>query len=393
MEHTVISKERVGMVRVSTRTLYSIFVALIPIIMVFRVPVVEMGVSTVLLGVFLPYALLQRSKRETKVSIIPIAVVVCYIMFRSTDNLRNLFLLFVVMVHAFGASRGSIDIRVARKTMENVALFASVCVIIQTLCYYGLGFHLNFFIKELVLQENQHKIISEFTGAYYRPRAFFLEPAHMAQYSSLAIVSVLYPMKEKKADIKRAIAIALGVLLTTSGIGIALCLGVFGWYALFSQRKKGTKVIYLFGWSIAFVAATAILMQFSFFRFALQRVFGEVDGYNAIWGRTLFWKRHVGSLIGTEVFFGRGTLYTMRGFMTGLMEVISCYGYVGVGGLLLMFLSFFIYGRDQFVRCGCIIFCALMCVADMFSFLSLTHWICLIVGQIYEPKQIALKND
>ena len=295
----------------------------------------------------------------------------------------NQFLLVIVLIHIYGAIQGSLKIHVMRKTVETVAVIGTACVILQTAVYYLLSLRFTFLIPGLILEENQ-EIIYEFLGAQdgmFRPSAFFLEPSHYTQYCCIALLSTLFPEGEQKANIKKALWILLGCLLTTSGMGIALCVGIFGWYVLFTRRKKGTKLISLIGWSLALVAAFLVLMQFDFFANSLQRIFGEVDGYNAIWGRTLFWDQYIGSMNGSELWIGKGVVEMPEDYMTGLMELIYCYGYVGVAFLLAVFVYLFAKGHNNMTRCLCVMYCSLMFIANIFSFLSMTFWICLIVNR------------
>lgn len=370
-----------GVFVINVRNMYSTVIALIPVIMILNVPILNIGASTVLLGLFAPYALLRYKSGRKTISLFPFVVLIGYLICRAAGSLINQVLLVIVLIHVFGAVNDSLNIRVMRKTIENVAMLATVCVILQTLIYYVLGIRTMFLIEALVLEENRN-VFSESVmgGSLYRPSAFFLEPSHYTQYCCLGLLSVLFPMDGQKANLKKAVWIALGCLLTTSGMGIALCIGVFGWYVLFTRRGQRAKLKSLIGWALAAVIAYFVLIQFSFFSLALQRIFGEVDGYNAIWGRTLFWDAYIGGLEGSEVLFGRGIINLPEGYMTGLMEVIYCYGYAGAGLMLLVFVYLFIRSKDNMARCICVIYCCLMCIGNLLGFLVLSFWLCLTIA-------------
>lgn len=383
-----LANPRAGVINV--RSLYSVIIALIPVIMIFNVPVLNIGFSTLLLGLFAPFALLRYSSGKRLVGILPFLVLFGYFIYRSVGSLMNQFLLVIVLIHVYGAIQGSLKLHVMRKTIETVAVIGTACVILQTAVYYLLSLRFTFLIPGLILEENQ-EIIYEFLGAkdaMFRPSAFFLEPSHYAQYCCVALLSTLFPEGERKADIKKAVWILLGCLLTTSGMGIALCAGIFGWYVLFTRRKKGTKLVSLIGWSIAIVAAFFVLMQFDFFANALQRVFGEVDGYNAIWGRTLFWDQYIGSMKGSELWIGKGVIEMPEDYMTGLMELIYCYGYVGVAFLFAVFVYLFAKGHNNMTRCLCVMYCGLMFIANIFSFLPMTFWMSIVIAHSIKGQQI-----
>lgn len=370
-----------GNLKMNAHSLYSSFIALVPVIMIINVPILNIGWSTFLLGVTAPYVMLRSKSTKKAISVLPIVVTFGYLLMRSMDNTMNLFLLVVVFVHAYAASKGSTDASVAGRTIETVAVIATVCVMLQTLLYYTMGIRFNFLIPNLILEENRYAINVVSVERMYRPSAFFLEPSHYTQYCSLALMSVLMPCNKQKVNFGKAIWIAVGCILTTSGMGIALCIGIFAWYAAFTQHRKGTKLMYIVGWFIAGGLCFAVLMQFTFFSNSIQRVFGEVNGYNAIWGRTLFWESYVGSMSGSTALFGHGTLNLPTGYMTGLMKVIYCYGYLGMAALLLLFIYLFARTRSMYARCACVAYCALMCIANLFGFISLSFWIILIISE------------
>lgn len=372
---------------VTLKTLYSIVIALLPVMMIYNVPVLEMGISTVLLGVFAPYALHRFHAVKNGVHIWPFIILIVYMIIRSAGSFFDQFLMIIVLIHVFGAIQGRMDFRLMRKTMEIVAVVATACVIFQTVVYYLFGIRATLLIPQLMMQEHQSYFTSTF-GKLYRPSAFFLEPSHYTQYCSLAMLSVLFPFGNKKANLKKAIWIALGSVLTTSGIGIVLCIGVLGWYVLFTKRKQGTKIKTILGWCIIAVIAFAVLMQFSFFAQAVQRIFGEVDGYNAIWGRTLYWDSYIGSLKGIQAFLGKGVLNIPEGYMTGLMTIIYSYGYLGVALTLVVFIYLFCKGKGNYSRCVCVIYCGLSCIADLTSFLSYVFWFGVVITAAnYEMKE------
>lgn len=369
--------------KVSIRSIYSVIIALLPVIMIFNVPFINLGFSTVLLGIFAPYALLRYRKRKKAISIIPVFCMLTYMILRADGSLSNQFLLVIVLIHVYGAVQGSLNMGVIRKTLEIVAVIASFAVLLQTVIYYIFGIKFMYLFPEIVLQDNWYYFTKKM-GTLYRPSAFFLEPSHYAQYCCLGLLSSLFPTGEEKVNFKKVFWIMFGCLLTTSGMGIALCVGIFGWYVLFTRRKLRTQIKSILGWGILAIVAFCGMMQIPFFRLAVERVLGQVDGYNAIWGRTLFWDTYIGSMSRQELIVGKGVSNLPDGYMTGLMEVIYCYGYLGVGIMLLVFIYMFIRGKDNFSRSMCVIYCSLMCVANLFGFLSLSFWLCCIITQCIE---------
>lgn len=120
-------------------------------------------------------------------------------------------------------------------------------------------------------------------------------------------------------------------------------------------------------------------MRFGFFSNAIQRIFGEVDGYNAIWGRTLFWNSTIGQMSGDNLIWRYGSSMLPSNYMTGLMEVIYFYGYVGLVLLGFALLCAGIQNRKNRMSVGlCFAYEGLIVIANLFRFISLTLWLSVI---------------
>lgn len=363
------------------KKIYSIIIALLPVIMIYNVPYVNVGLATISIGLSVPYPLLcilqRRNFKHTGLFIFLIG----YLILRSEGDYLNIFLLLMVFIHVLGVFNKTIDINSFRKTLEIVSIICTVLVIIQTVVFYVLGIRFTFLIPNLILEENRPGLLSFVTAkGLFRPSAIFLEPSHYSQYCCLALLSVLFSGNRKRPDLKKAFFIAMGCILTTSGMGIGLCVGIFGWYVLFLKKGQG-KLVRWIGWIMVILFIFVVLMQFNFFSQAIQRIFGEVDGYNAIWGRMFYWDSTVGMLHGKAWIFGLGALnLPLDKYMTGLMEILYCYGSIAIFILLLFLTQLAVGGRNNFTSCACVIYLALCCGANVFGFIELTFWFCLLVS-------------
>lgn len=387
---------------ITLKDVYSVIIALLPVIMIYNVPIVNKGLSTILLGVLLPYALYCIIKPPfAKLWIlIPFIIFMIYIIFRSRGDFTNIFLMSVVCIHALGAANNSINISLLRKTIEIVAMIASALVIIQTILYYVFGAEIEFIIKPLVLQDMQYYFYKE-SGTLYRPCAFFMEPSHFVQFSAVALISILFPEKQgEKIKLVKAAFIVLGSMLTTSGMGIMMCLGILLWYflncALNNLRKNfAVGMTVLLGGIIFLAVIFVFLMQFDFFNLAIQRIFGEVDGYNAIWGRTLFWDSTIGQMSSADRIMGYGSVSLPDNYMTGLMELIYCYGYIGCILLVFAFMAlFFSSHKKWYPKILCLIYLGLLLIANLFSFIILSFWFSNIIASVYDKAlDITIKEE
>ena len=373
----------IGTVKLNIKNVYSIVIALLPVIMCFKVPVLNIGFSTLLICLFAPISI--RHIRIGHNSYIKLAIIITfgYFFVRSYRSPFNMLLIGLVLLHIIGACNESINLELMRKTIEWIGFVFAFFVFAQTLLYYVFGVRSSLLLEQFLLDENKYYVAKHVSNSgLYRPSAFFLEPAHYSEYCCIALLSILFPSNGRKADLKKAIVVAAGCLLTTSGIGMALSVGLFGAYAVFAQRKKGTRIRYIILWILIGVAALAVLSRIPLFQTMFMRITGKVDGYNAIWGRTLNWDRYIGSMPPESKLLGYGYSSLPEGYMTGLMLVLYCFGYVGAALLLLVLLMYVIKGRNGFTVFLAIMYCSLMSVANLFGLISLTFWFVLLTSSI-----------
>lgn len=365
--------------RINIQIIYSGILALLPILMYVNVPGVNLGLGTVLLIAFSPYALFRSIKFRKEIRELPFFLVLGYILVRSMDEIASVIFVVLILIHIHGALNNSIDIGVVRKVMQAVAVLGTYCVIIQLAFYYVLGIRFSFLPSFLVAEEFQY-YYSTAIGSIYRPSAFFLEPSHYAQYICISLLFTFFPENAGKVEKNKVFWIILGCLLTTSGMGIVLCIGVCGWYLLFNRMRAGKKIIYIaIGFFVAIIAFV-LLMQVPFFALSVQRIFGEVDGYNAIEGRTWLWEGYIGAMSAGEKIIGRGVSNIPEGYMTGVMHMIYCYGYIGLSLLVSVYVYLFIKTRSTVSRCLCVMYIGMLMVANLVGYIYLMFWICIIVS-------------
>lgn len=363
------------------KALYSVVIGVLPVIMSFKIPIVNIGFSTALLCLFVVFAV-SRIKIGYNVTLkLVISAVIVYLIIRSLEAPFNIVLLLITYIHLIGFSNGTVDSKVTRRTIEIVSYVSAYIVIVQTLLYYFLGIRSTLLVETFLIDANKYYVASQIKAfGLYRPSAFFLEPSHYAEYCCIGLLSILFPGKNRNPNIGRAIIVALGCLCTTSGIGIGLCLGIFVAYAFFAERAKGTRLSYVVLYLVVGAIVAVLLMRIPFIQVALQRVFGDVDGYNAIWGRTLYWDRFIDTMSPINKIFGYGYGSRPAEYMTGVMILIYCYGYVGVAILLSSLIYIAKVNKSFFVFFLIGMYVALMNVANLFGFISLVFWYSLVIS-------------
>lgn len=184
---------------------------------------------------------------------------------------------------------GGINLKYAARWAYVVAMAAGISIIIQSICYYLFDFHLQLVATEFLLDESDAWVKLTQTGfigvngvasAFYRPSAFFLEPSHMFLYFIPNLFLLLLTPEMNWVKRFSAVILSVGLLLSTSGMGIALVAGAWLLQLGFSSGKENllrfknlfTKQNILR--CVAFVLIFAVIaLILPFLRYSILRVF------------------------------------------------------------------------------------------------------------------------
>ena len=261
-----------------------------------------------------------------------------------------------------------------------------VLLLAQVVSYYILHIQIQYIPRGIINEEYQNAYVFRDDGGLYRPSALFLEPSHFSQYCIFALISALFPLTGK-ANMKRALTIAAGCILTTSGMGIALTFGVLAWYVVLNRQSINKKILTIGKWLIVLVVGVLILSRTTFFQTAMQRIFSSVDGYNAVSGRTHNWDDAVGSMKGLTLWLGYGDNKTYDLYLTGLADTIYKYGVICVILEAMCFLYLMKVKVNNFVWCCCVVFAILFCVAHITNFIAQVFYFGIIISDAIIPKE------
>jgi len=370
--------------------IYHFCIALLPVLCLLKVPAFNISLGTVLLIAFIPYSVFNilngLKYGASNISALFFFVFYLYLCLRADGSLPHAVLCIATFIHLWGITCGAIDSEKLRKNIERYAIINSLLIVLQVMIYYGVHYKVQFLPQALFHEDFQNSYVFRETTGLYRPSALFLEPSHFSQYCCFALISTLFPKKEK-INVKRAGLIALGCVLSTSGMGILMTGVIFCWRVFFSRAKKGTKLYKVIKWSPVVLIGLLILIQIPFIQTAFQRVFSNVDGYNAVHGRTGQWERAVGSMTGTTLWFGYGNNAKYPYYLAGLADTIYKYGIIGAFLEFACFLYLMFRKFDRYVWCCCVVFLALFCVAHLTSFYSQIFYFGLAVAE-----SVATKN-
>lgn len=368
--------------------LYHICMALLPVLYIVNVPGFNMSLGTVILLVFVPYSLvfiLKGLNHKSKINVFIFFIFYMYLIFRSDGNTTRIILCCTTFIILYGQMKGATKIKKIRKIIETFAIINVILLVLQIISYYGFHFRIQYIPRNLIYKEYQNSyVFREFTGLY-RPSALFLEPSHFSQFCIFALISALFPV-EGKEHFKKALAIGIGCILTTSGMGIALTFGVFSWYMILNRQRLDKKILNILKWISVLTIVLLILSRTTFFQTSLQRIFSTVEGYNAVSGRTHNWDATIGYMHGQTLLFGYGDNQTYKFYLTGLADTIYKYGILCVILEGLCFLYLMIKKVDNYVWCCCIVFSMLFCVAHIMNFVAQVFYFGIIIADVNVPK-------
>lgn len=261
------------------------------------------------------------------------------------------------------------DIKKLLKYYRSIAIAATILLLIQYLCYYLLGFHLQLVPISLLKPGTSQWFGLIRTGrigvtgtrlAFYRPSAFFLEPSHFAVYCIPVIVTTLFSRTgDEKRERQIALFISTGVLLSTSGMGIGVVIICWAFYLLFIFGRKGENRKLSFRKllnkrSLTFFIFLLVLLavlygSIPFFRQSLDRIFfssGD-ESMTAIEGRTSTGRRSLEMLEGIRKWIGFGDIYDISDWnMSAFYFVTFRFGWIGT----VIFYSFYLYSLFHLKR-------------------------------------------
>lgn len=370
---------------------YALLLALLPVIMMYRVPGIGMGVSTVLIAVSMLYAgvvlLVNFGKIDWRV-ILPIVVYFVYVLTKS--DVQNMLLCVAIIVHLMAISTGAVDSAFSRKVIETVSMIAAIGIILQVFMYYVGGVHIrminpNMILDSMDVYENAIRTGYSQLDRMYRPSAFFLEPSHFSTYCVIGLGSLLF---KKKVDYKKALLVTVGILLTTSGMGFVLVFAMWAWWFLTRNERVrlSNRIIKFVPLIVLLLVAVFVLAQTSYFGSIIRRFLGTSEGgYNAIWGRTLWWEQYFGELSTNDLVFGQGIGALPEVYFTGFMTQLYAYGSIGVG-LLAWFLVNMLFKSRQLPRTHIIMYMGLFFVSNLTGFIPMIFHFGTIIAVYVELK-------
>lgn len=333
----VVKRRNKGIIKI----LFSAIISVLPLLNNIR-GFFTMSFALDLLIFCAPFIVFLLFFRHSNVAVaIPVLILSLYTLIRSDGNYTNAIVFTLVAVYLIATLSRFFDMHLIFKIIIFFSCVASILVIIQTISYYLFGKYLQMVWLDIcrydIINDFSEKIISGKSAgsSLFRPAGFFLEPSHFAQYTAIGLADLLFSTRPVKNRAGKVILISLGLVCSTSGMGVMVLIGEFILYAVLHMKGKllGTNILRVTAYCVLAAGIFVALTQINMFNLTVQRVFGEVDGYNAISGRTGAWNVYIANMSGTELLFGRGMASMSElnpiFFITGSVFLIYTLGIIG----------------------------------------------------------------
>jgi len=369
-----------------------VIIGLLPILSIYKDIFNIAEVATILLIAFSPFVLL-RMVNKNKITISTGKILLLFFLLDagasvfiwgtySANNHRTAILTYMIMVYCFIVhiliGTGTLfNRKIAMLTVQRISILNTAIIVLQYIAHYLFNVYFNPTITNLLIDDAQvytSYLSSGMSFGVFRPAGLFLEPSHFTLFSAIALWSILFAYNPKKKQIMYAIIISLGIVLTTSGMGIVL--NFLMWGAFFIKRRNiSKKIIFnvLVG-IIVFAISITVLYQFNFFQYAIYRMFTGDIRTSALYTR-IYNMQYLENM--SSKWLGEGFMNfpeTIVGYSNGAVKLI--YGQGIIGAILFITILFIQFIRTNYsgkILALCLL--GLFFVAEMYSTVYLLFYL------------------
>lgn len=332
-------------------TVAAALLALVPILQHY-VGIIDNAATTVLL-LLLPYLFLRvvpslpALKLDKLSLVLVLGAFFLFKLFAHGTSITEIGQVAVMLSFLFFVSQGVIHTKQLKNIVVWVSSLAGLLLIVQYLCYYVFGFHLQLVPTGALLAEAEPWVLGAETGkgtitghqsSLYRPSAFFLEPSHLFMYAFPALCLCVF---SREKDVKHwvfRVLTSVAIILCTSGMGIATTVCVWFAYFVMSDHKNGNislknivhkrNLILMGAFAGCFVL---LLVAVPFLRESVLRIFSNPGGSTAIDGRTELAMITLRKMNAVQWIVGTADSTAALSFnMPGFMATAYKYGVIGI---------------------------------------------------------------
>ena len=366
------------------KLIYSVVIGLLPVLVLLKFNVAGINIDRILLIVFSLLSLipaLQKGKFRVRGDVLVSVALYCLwvtlnaLYFNSCGIFGMVSVWIIIFFGLCYTIPEYLDFATVKKVVIFVSVLAAVSVIAQSILYYAFGIYWSPIPRNLYRQ-NVIESYSGFLGTgldrgLFRPSGFFLEPAHLAEYCVVGLISSLIDDNPK---FNISILISIGIVFTTSGIGIILASLVWIFVLFFTQERK-----YHFSFKKFAIVIIVVIV--------IITVLDNIGVGSAIWNR--FKIANVGTGFSSrfsdvsiafsnftlkEFFFGEGFDSPTNYWLSGLFSIVRQIGIIGLICFLNVLVLF--YRRSKtFGKCLILVYFGLLLSAEVSNMTYMSFYI------------------
>lgn len=230
---------------------------------------------------------------------------------------------------------GYFDYKLGIKVYRTFCLISVYYALTQFILHYALGLYLPGYISTPVFPVINHQI-SEFEDnmmkswfTVFRPRSFFAEPAHFAEYIlgyyTLCLFGECDNPKQRRKDI---ITVLVGIVISLSSTGILTAFALLLVFFMLKLRKGFSKQ------SFAIVITLIPVALIVLFNTSLPNYF--MNRFEISAGYRFRSEETLPNFTTFSVIFGESMGYKAGFYMTGFLRLFA---YFGILGIILFFIG------------------------------------------------------
>ena len=369
--------------------LYASLLALCPLLQYYIGIFEDAGITILIVVVpWLLFRLLYKTCRGNKMPIAKFSVIFGLLVFFAYKavihdlNIKNIAFNVALILLYLSAACGCLNIKQFILAASKVATVACILVIIQTISYYLLNYHIQLAPTSLFTEDAWAWVllaktgligVTQQMGSLYRPSAFFMEPSHMFLYVFPHLCFMVLSPNMNRVKLRRGVLYSIGLILTTSGMGLIVVAGVWGLYFTMSSgvqnklrlqnilKPKNILLVMFF-----VVLGVGAFVSVPVIREGVMRFLDTSDA-GAIAGRTRLANMLLESLGSKNIIFGvESTTAGLDFNMPGFVATIYKFGIIGT------VFSYWIYLYGVFKLKGHFFWISLIVVVTSF-FSAQTH--------------------
>ncbi len=383
--------------------------ALTPLLQHYKGPIVDAGVTVLcLVTVWFTLSLLFLSKKLTLRHdiIVPMLGLCLFNIFKGVIHgldLMNLIYALVCIFILLEAGLGVINLKQLFKTAEAISLLACGLIVIQYISYYLLGKHICMAPVSLLLPESSQWILVAETGTasitgkigdLYRPSAFFLEPSHLYLYIFPQVLIELFAPSFTKKRFIKAIVLSMGIMLSTSGMGLVVVAVAWCIFAALNGGKNGRirftnllRPINIIMLIVIVIAAVSAVLFVPFVNNAVAR-FLDTSSSGAIAGRTRLANELLSKMTGGELIIGVANAPADLGFnMSGYASTLYRLGIIGVILSYSAYVPALLKLKNQYFLIAAVIFATSLYSAHTHGTFFMLYYVFILFDGFYRRRE------